>query len=410
MHILFLTHYFPPEVNAPASRTFEHARRWVAQGCEVTVVTNHPNHPKGELYPGYENRMLSLEERDGIQVRRVKTFLAPNAGFVRRTLNYLFFMVAAVFGARGARQPDVVVATSPQFFCAVAGYLVSRLRRRPFVMEVRDLWPDSIVTVGAMRKNPIIAMLEQVELFLYRKAAHLIVVTDAFKENMTSRGVPAAKISVVKNGVDLDFFQPRPRPEELVSRLGLKGKFVVSYIGTIGMAHAVSRIVECADLMRSDQGVHFIIVGEGAEKAGIERQVAEMGLENVSVLAGVGKNEVRDYYQISDLCLVTLARKDLFKTVIPSKIFELMGMARPILISVDGEARGIVEAAGAGEYVPPEDPVEMADAIRRLRKDSDRLRQLGESGRRFVASHFDRDDLARRCLEILREVHSANQP
>lgn len=406
MHILFLTHYFPPEVNAPASRTFEHARRWVTDGAEVTVVTNHPNHPRGELYPGYRNRLLSRETMDGIDVRRVWTFLAPNAGFLKRTLNYLFFMVAALFGAEGARQPGMVVATSPQFFCAVAGYLVSRLRRCPFVMEVRDLWPDSIVTVGAMRKSLAITLLEQLELFLYRKAEHIIAVTDAFKANMVERGVPAEKISVVKNGVDLEFFEPRSRPQELEARLGLKGRFVASYIGTIGMAHAVTGIVEAAALLREDDSIRFLVVGEGAEKAKVQRRVEELGLKNVLVLPAVGKEEVRDYYALSDLSLVTLARKDLFKTVIPSKIFELMGMCRPILSTVDGETRKILESAGSGDYVEAENPEAMAAAIRRLKADAGRLEEMSGAGREFVREHFSRDVLAGRCLDVLESVDS----
>lgn len=409
MHILFLTHYFPPEVNAPASRTYEHAKHWVSDGAEVTVVTNHPNHPKGELYPGYENNWLTREEVDGIKVRRVKTFLAPNAGFLKRTLNYLFYMVAAVFGSEGAKQPDLVVATSPQFFCAVAGYFVSRLRGCPFVMEVRDIWPDSIVTVGAMGKNPAIALLERLELFLYSSADHIIVVTDAFKQNMTGRGVPADKISVVKNGVDLDFYQPRPRPEQLAAKLGVEKKFVVSYIGTIGMAHAVDKIVECAAQMTEETDMQFLVVGEGARKAAIEEMVKERGLKNISVLPGVGKDEVADYYALTDLCLVTLAKKDLFKTVLPSKIFELMSMARPILISVDGEARGVIEAAGSGEFVEPENVEQMAEAIRRLHRDQKQLEQFANSGRSYVEEHFNRVNLAERCLGVLRSADQRNR-
>jgi hypothetical protein len=171
MHVLFLSHYFPPEVNAPASRTFEHARQWVADpGVRVTVLTNHPNHPNGVLYPGHRNRWFQREVMAGIDVVRVRTLLAANAGFLLRTLSYLFYMVAAILGSFAVRKPDLVIATSPQFFCAVAGYVVSRLRRRPFIFELRDLWPDSIVAVGAMRPSLAVRLLEKLELFLYHRA------------------------------------------------------------------------------------------------------------------------------------------------------------------------------------------------------------------------------------------------
>ncbi|MGC8991665.1 MAG: glycosyltransferase family 4 protein, partial [Verrucomicrobiia bacterium] len=372
MHILFLSHYFPPETNAPASRTYEHARRWVQKdGIRVTVVTNHPNHPNGVLFPGYRNRWLTIEERDGISVRRVKTFVAPNAGFLRRTLNYVWFMVAGFIGATRVAKPDVVVATSPQFFCAVAGWVASCWHRCPFVFEVRDLWPDSIVTVGAMRRGVVIRALERLELFLYSQAEKVVVLTDAFRENLLKRGVPAEKIAVIKNGVDLSFFRPRSMPAMLRQELGLEGRFVVSYIGTLGMAHAVDRIVEVADLLRAEQDLMFVLVGDGAERKRVENMVREKRLTNVRVLPGVSKESVCDYYAVSDLGLVTLRNKELFRTVLPSKVFEWMAMARPILCAVQGECRALLSAAGAAVFAEPEDVKGMAEAILRLRKDQD---------------------------------------
>lgn len=368
------------------------------------MVTNHPNHPNGVLFPGYRNRWLTIEERDGISVRRVKTFVAPNAGFLRRSLNYVWFMVAGFIGATRVAKPDVVVATSPQFFCAVAGWVASRWHRCPFVFEVRDLWPDSIVTVGAMRRGFVIRALEKLELFLYSKAEKVVVVTDAFRENLLKRGVPAEKIAVIKNGVDLDFFRPRPVPAMLRQDLGLEGRFVVSYIGTLGMAHAVDRIVEVADLLRAEQDLMFVLVGDGAERKRVENMVQERRLANVRVLPGVSKESVCDYYAVSDLGLVTLRNKELFKTVLPSKVFEWMAMSRPILCAVQGECRALLSAAGAAVFTEPEDVKSMAEAIVRLRKDQEQMRRMGESGRAFVERHFDRDRLALGYLDLLESV------
>ena len=405
MHILFLTHYFPPEVNAPASRTYEHAKRWVQQpDVRVTIVTNHPNHPKGTLYSGYKNQWLSVEEIDGISVRRVKTFLAANAAVLRRTLNYLFFMIAAIVGSAGVRKPNLVVATSPQFFCAVAGYVVSRLKGVPFVFELRDLWPDSIITVAAMKAGFSIRLLEKLELFLYRQAALIIAVTDSFRDNLIGRGINGNKISVVTNGVDLAFFTPQPRPRLLEAQLQAEGKFIAAYIGTVGMAHAVDKIVEAAELLQNEPDILFLIVGEGARKSSVEELVAKKNLRNVKVLPGVNKQAVRDYYALADLNLVTLRNQPLFLTVIPSKIFEVMAMARPILSTVHGEAGRILSASGAAEFVAPEHPEEMAQAILRLRSDREKLREMGENGRRFVEQHYRRERSADELLRHLRRT------
>ena len=405
MHILFLTHYFPPEVNAPASRTYEHARLWVRSGdVSVTIITNNPNHPRGILYPGYRNRWFCREVMDGIEVVRVKTYLAANAAVFRRSLNYLFFMVAAICGATRVKTPDVVVATSPQFFCAVAGYIVSRMKRRPFVFELRDLWPESIVTVGAMKRGFAVRVAERLELFLYRKAACVVAVTNSFRENLIARGVPAQKIVVIRNGVDLEFYRPLPRPDMLAQQLGASGKFIASYIGTVGMAHAVENLVDVADLLRLREDILLLIIGEGARKNAVERLVAERRLTNIKVLPAVGKKAVRDYYALSDLNLVTLRDQPLFRTVIPSKIFEIMAMGRPILCSVQGEARQTLEEAGAAEFVKPENADEMAAKILELAGDRARLERLASNGRKYAEAYCSRDYAADELLRWLREA------
>lgn len=402
MHILFLTHYFPPEVNAPASRTFEHAREWVKHpGVKVTVITNNPNHPKGELYPGHENRWFKREQVEGIEVIRVKTYLAANRGMVRRTFNYLFYMIMAPLAAMSVRKPSVVVGTSPQFFCAVAGYVTALLKTKPFVFELRDIWPDSIVTVGAMKKSLAVHLLEKVELFLYRRAKLIVAVTNAFKANLTSRGIPAGKIEVVKNGADISFFTPKSADPAVAERIGVSGKKVVSYIGTIGMAHAVDKIIEAAEILRSESDIQFLIAGEGAEKESIVALAKGKGLSNVTILAGVSKSEVRELYALSTICLVTLQDKPLFKTVIPSKIFEIMAMGKPILTNVDGETRAIIEEGGAGKFVPPGDAVGLAREVLVLARNGQQRETLAANGRGYVLREYDRRTLASRLLGML---------
>ena len=266
MRILFLSHYFPPEVNAPASRTYEHCKAWARAGHEVTVVTCAPNHPRGMVYPGYRNRLWQREQREGITVIRLWTFVTANEGFFKRTLNYVSFMLACILAAPFLPKTDIVLTTSPQFFNGLAGYPVSRLKRVPWVLEIRDLWPESIVAVGGLKPGVVVRMLEWLELFGYRKADAIVPVTDSFKRYMIGKGIPAAKIEVIKNGVDAAIFRPHVGANSSRAELGLEGKFVAAYFGTHGMAHQLETVLEAASLLGKHPEIMFLMVGDGADR------------------------------------------------------------------------------------------------------------------------------------------------
>ena len=451
MRILFLTHYFPPEVNAPATRTYEHAKEWVKdENTEVTVITNNPNHPEGVLYEGYENRWFQKEEIDGIEVIRVKTYTAANKGFLKRTINYLFYMLMAIVTSFRVGKKDVVIATSPQFFCACGGYFVSLLKRVPFVFELRDIWPESIVTVGAMKKNFMIRFFEKVELFLYKNSALIIALTDSFKENLIKRGIDAKKITVIKNGVDLDNFKKEavhkvtagqseqtkierseiPRIGVALGksrRIGTYPKFrkepgvftsftddfslweekkIISYIGTLGMAHALDKVLDCAKNLQTMEYVQFLIVGSGAERDELENKKKKEDIKNVTFVGQVNKEEVKKYYAISDIGLVTLRKSECFKSVIPSKIFEYMAMEVPIIISVDGEARQIVEESQGGIYAEPENVEQMTEVLRVLIQKPETMAEMGKNARMYVKRNFDRKELAQKQLDVLKSLVS----
>lgn len=404
MRILFLSDNFPPEGNAPATRLHEHARRWVRAGHAVTVITCAPNFPEGRLFPGYRNAWRQVEWVDGIRVVRVKTYITANEGFIKRTLDYLSFMLMATVMSVFERRPDVVVATSPQFFCALAGWMVGVLKRRPFVFELRDLWPASIVAVGAMRKSLAIRLLERLELFLYRRAAAIVSVTEAFRADLMARGVMADKIHVVINGVDLDRYAPRERDTALAREFGLEGKFVAGYMGTHGMAHALPKVLDAAELLRDRADIAFFFAGSGAERARVEQQVAERGLVNVRLIPRQPKEAMPALWSLCDLAIVPLRDTPVFATVIPSKIFESMGMGVPILMSLpEGEATGIVRATGSGVCVPPEAPSAMAAEIARLADAPEEMARLRQQAH-AAAPQFSREALAERMLAVLQDV------
>ncbi len=401
MHILFLTHYFPPEVNAPASRTHENAKRWVRAGHRVTVLTCVPNHPAGLVYPGYRNRLKQWEEIDGIRVLRVGTWLSANQGIGKRILNYFSYLVSAVLLSPLVEDADIVVSTSPQFFCGLAGYFVSGARRVPWVLEIRDLWPESIIAVGAVRNRSLIRLLEGVETFMYRRADRVVALTNAFRWHIAGRGVPAALIDVIKNGADLERFRPSPRENAFRADHGLRGKFVASYVGTHGMAHGLDTILQAAEALKADTRIAFLLVGDGAERAGLLSEKARRGLDNVVMLPQQPKERMPEILAASDACLVMLKKTELFKTVIPSKLFEAMAMERSIVLGVEGESREIVEAGACGLCIEPENAAALADALVRLADDPALCSRLGENGRKFVARDYDRDVLAERYLSLL---------
>ncbi|WP_342348770.1 glycosyltransferase family 4 protein [uncultured Nitrospira sp.] len=405
MRILFLSHYFPPEVNAPASRTFEHCRQWVNDGHSVTVVTCAPNHPRGIVYEGYRNKLFHREIRDGIHVIRLWTYVTANEGFLKRTLNYLSYMVAAVCVAPFLPRCDVVLSTSPQFFNGLAGYLVSGLKRAPWILEIRDLWPESIVAVGAITNRPVIQFLEWLELFAYRHAHHIVAVTDAFKAHMLVKGILPEKVTVIKNGVDFTLYKPGTARTRLADELGLEGKFVASYFGTHGMAHHLETILEAARELREWKDIVFLLVGDGAERRRLLAMRDEMQLSNVVMLDQQPKEKMPELWSLSSASLVLLKKSALFKTVIPSKIFESMAMEKPVILGVEGESAELVQSAGGGICIEPESASELASQVMNLARDPARCQSLGSSGRRYVLEHFDRRVLARRFVDVMQLVH-----
>ena len=403
MHILFLTDNFPPEVNAPASRTHEHCRLWVAAGHQVTVITCAPNFPKGHVFDGYRNAWRQEETMDGIRVIRVWSYITANEGFTRRVLDYMSFMATATLASLGVRKVDIVVGTSPQFFTACAAHAVGLLKRRPWVFELRDLWPESIKAVGAMQDSTAIRWLEKLELFLYRHARRIVSVTQSFKRTLIGRGIDGDKIDVVTNGVDITRFSPRPKDAALTCQLGLEGKFVAGYIGTHGMAHALETLLEAAGRLRTHPDgadIRLLLLGDGARKADLQAQAQRLGLDNVVFVDTVTKDEVARYWSLLDVSVIHLRRTELFTTVIPSKLFECMGMGIPVLHGVAGESADIVRQEGVGEVFEPENADQLVDSLLRLKAEPALLQRYRDRCL-AAAGHYSRAELGLRMLQVL---------
>jgi glycosyltransferase involved in cell wall biosynthesis len=411
MKILYVSQYFPPEMGAPAARVSELSRHWVRASHGVTVLTGFPNQPTGVVPHEYRaklRRLVFREAVDGIDVVRTWLLPMPNGKPHERMLNYSSFCLSSSLTGTFLSRPDVIIATSPQLLVGQTGWWLSRFKRVPFVLEIRDLWPESLSAVGIGGEKSLLNRgLGALADFLYRACQHVIVVTPAFREQlMEKRKVPAEKISVVENGVETDFFSSDGKPviRKKVD-LGFGGKFVVSYIGTLGLAHDLATTLQAAARLRDSlPNAVFLIIGEGAEKARLVSLVNEWRLGNVRFLPEQPREKIPDLIALSDICLVTLKKAELFKTVIPTKMLEFMACGRPIVSSVDGQARQIFEAANAGIFVEPEDSVVLAEAVAKLYHNPERRRVLGDNGRRHIVAHYSRKQSAKSYVEILEHI------
>ncbi len=403
MHILFLTDNFPPESNAPASRTYEHAVRWVRNGVKVTIITCTPNFPEGEIFDGYKNKIYQKENMDGIQVIRVKTYITANEGFIPRTLDYMSFMVSGFIAGLFQRKIDIIVATSPQFFTVCAGWMLSVFRRKPFVFELRDLWPASIVAVGAMKDSRSIKLLEKIELFLYHKASLIISVTNSFKQELIERGVNKEKISVVINGVDLDrYHQISAKDKILVEKYKLTNKFIVGYVGTHGMAHSLDVVLDSAKHLQEYPEIVFMLVGSGSAKSELMNKAKKQNLQNIIFIDRQPKDMMTKYWSLCDLSFIHLKNNPLFSSVIPSKLFESMGMGLPVIMALpDGEATTLVKQYNCGVAIQPEDAEQLTKTIIELKENSDQLYKYKQSSLK-ASLEFSRDVKANEMLELLR--------
>jgi len=401
MKILFITDNFPPETNAPATRTYEHCVQWIKAGAEVTIITCAPNFPQGKIYPGYKNKFYQKEEIDGIHVIRVWSYITANEGFIKRVLDYLSFAFMA-FLVGLFQKTDVIIATSPQFFTTWSGVALSKIKRKPWIFELRDLWPESIRTVGAMKHEKILDRLEKIELWLYKNATRVIAVTDAFKDNLIKRGINQDKIDVITNGSNTELFSPQKKDEKLLQELGLSGTFIVGYIGTHGMAHSLDFIIRSI-AKTEDKQIHFLFIGGGAMKETIMTIAKELKLDNITFLDPITKDDVPKYLALTDVSLAPLKKSDTFRTVIPSKIFEASAMQKPTLLGVEGQAQKILEKYNAGVCFEPENEKDFINKLLHLKNDAEAYKKY-QNGCQHLAEAYDRKRLAEKMLNILQKI------
>jgi colanic acid biosynthesis glycosyl transferase WcaI len=410
MKILYISQYFPPEIGAPSARASELAQHWVTEGHNVTILTGFPNHPNGIVPPNYKSSLRKLVKKEMFEgANLVRSWLLPfpNRKPYERILNYSSFFASSAITGLFLSRPEIVIATSPQLLVALSGWWIARCKRVPFVFEVRDLWPESLAAVGmGNEKSRLYRSLEKIAGFLYRRSDHIVVVTAAFKDHLVRHWrVPAEKISIVQNGVETGIFSPDNADLSMRQELQMEGKFVVSYIGTIGMAHGLDTLIQTAiQLQITHPHVAFLLVGEGADRERICALANARGLTNLHFAGPQPRERIPAYITASDVCVVLLKKSEIFETVIPTKMLEFMSCGRPVIIGVEGQARKIIENAAAGIWTTPESVQDLTKAIIQLEGNCALGKQFGLNGRNYILQHFSRRETAKQYLALLESL------
>ena len=417
MKILYVSQYFPPEMGAPAARAAELAQHWAEAGHDVSILTGFPNHPTGVVPPEWRSRLHRLvyrEKAGHVEVFRTWLWPLPNRKAHERMRNYASFCLSASLRGLGIPSPDVIIATSPQLLVGLSGWWLSFAKRVPFVFEVRDLWPESLIAVGAGDGHSLLhKSLSAVADLLYQRSDHIVVVSPAFKEHlMKHRHVPPGKISIVQNGVETGLFAPSSADanHRLRQRIGGEGKFLVCYVGTMGWAHGLETLLDAASQLQNQcPNVLFMLIGEGAEKERIKSIAQSRGLNNIRFFDQQPRETIPAFISASDACLVLLKKTDVFKTVIPTKMLEFMSCARPVILGVDGQARQMVEEAGAGIVIEPESSTALVQAIGQLAANPELGHKLGQRGREYILQNLSRRQTADTYLRVLEELLGSPQ-
>jgi colanic acid biosynthesis glycosyl transferase WcaI len=396
MNILFIAQWYAPEDVSTAILTTELAEDLVRRGHQVTMVTGAPNYPKGILYPGYRNAIYQVEWKEGVRVVRVWSHLTPSKGFVSRMLHYTTFSATAFYGGLFAGKPDVLVSYTPPLFLGISAWLLAKLWGIPWVLQIEDLFPDAVVSLGLLQNRPAIRMSYALERFLYRRAARISIISNSFRQKLLEKGVPDEKMTLIPVWADPSQVYPQPKHNDFRTQYGLDDKFVVMYAGNIGLTSSLEDVVGAAEMLKDDPGIQFVLVGEGAKKAALQVEARSKGLNNMLFLPFQPRDKYNEVLAAADVGLVTINPRS-SESSLPSKVFNIMASGRPI-VSVsppESDLAAVVSSGECGINIPPEQPEQLAGAIRGMLGQEPGLEKMGQNGRRKLETNYTRE----RCIQ-----------
>lgn len=409
MHLLLIHQAFALPSEPGGTRHYELTQHLVRQGCRVSIVASDLSYLTGQRVRESQG-FVSEQHVDGIRVLRARAYPSLHRSFFWRVVSFLSFMCTAVWAALRAGPVDVVMSTSPPIFQTLSAWVVAVIRKKPFLLEVRDLWPDFAVDMGVLKNPILIALSRWLERFLYARATHILVNSPAYRDSLTSKGVPAEKISLVSNGVDPSMFDVNNRGERLRAVWNLNESFVVTYAGALGLANDIPTVLKAAHHLRDVSKVQFLFVGDGKERENLEEMALDLQLTNVRFVGSLPKTEMADVLGASDVCVATLQNIPMFRTTYPNKVFDYMAAGRPTILAIDGVIREVIEAAHGGVFVTPGDDVALATAVRTLSQDPQRARTMGLAARAYVVEHFDRQKHATQFVDLVQRIALKKAP
>ena len=396
MRVILLTHYYPPEVGAPQARLSALANGLRRRGVEVTVHTGFPHYPDGAIQPPHRNRPWTTENVDGVRVVRSAVYPAPNRGFARRIANHLSFASSALATARVSGPADAVIVETPPLLLAGSSIAYARAKGAALVVNVSDMWPDSAVELGTLRRPRLVSAARALEHGCYRAAAAIVCPTRGIETALEELEAADGKVHRIPPSVDPDLFPVSPSQRN--------GVFRVLYAGTVGMSQGVGTLMDAAELLENESGIEIVIAGDGAEGPELRRRLADGRFPNVRMVGRVPHERVPDLYADADAAVVLLRDRPLFRGALPTKMFEAMSAGRPVVLSAAGEAAALVEEASCGVVVPPERPAELAAALRELAGNPSHAEGLGAAGRRAAEEQYSREIAIDRWYALLKEV------
>jgi lipopolysaccharide/colanic/teichoic acid biosynthesis glycosyltransferase len=401
--MLLVHQAFASPAEGGGTRHYELGRHMVSRGHKFTVVTSDLSYLSGK--PVLARHGLFVEQEvDGLRVLRAFAFPALHRSFVWRVFSFLTFMGSSLLAGLRCGPVDLVMGTSPPIFQALSAWILALLRRRPFLLEVRDLWPEFAIDMGVLRSPLLIWLSRRLEHFLYARASHVLVNSPAYRDYLLKLGVAPLKISLISNGVDPAMFDPFSRGQSVRQTWALQNKFVVTYTGAIGMANDLGVLLNAANRLREYQDIVFLIVGDGKERANLEALARQLDLQNVVFTGTVSKAEVAEVMAASDACLAILKNIPMFRTTYPNKVFDYMAAGRPTLLAIDGVIRDVIESSQGGIFVPPGDDAALAGAVLELHANPGEARRMGNRAREYVMAHFHREHQAQQFASLIESM------
>lgn len=404
MKVVLIHQAFRTGDEGGGTRHYELLRRWVEEGHDATVIASDVSYLDGARSSGG-----SVSMSDGIEIQRVKMYRNIHRSFVHRLLGFLSFMMSSFWaGFRASKNADVIMGTSPPLFQAVSAWGVAALRRKPFLLEIRDLWPDFAIEMGVLRNPLLVFLSRRLECFLYARATKILVNSPAFIDYLVdTRKIAKQKIHLIANGVDGSMFDPHARNEDMRKSWGIQDQFTVLYAGAIGPANDLPTYVRAAEKLKNHQHVRFVIVGDGKDRKKVTELIDELQLTNIQWHGVVGKSEMAAVLSAADACVAILQGLPMFRTVYPNKVFDYMAAGRPTILAIDGVIRAVVEESDGGVFVQPEKPQELSDAILAMASDPQRAKEQGLQAREYVTQNFDRSKHASEFIDLLTSIDGA---